>query len=256
MNIELQLPVKDVQLTQDFALNYLDFYKDMGLDGHPGIDLRAKNGCNLHCAIDGYVHWQGKGADGGICIMIYSEDETHGILYYHNQKNFVKKNDKVKRGDLIALADNTGKYTTGNHLHFELYLLENKQIINRDNGFNGRIDPGPYFKYTYNGIEIKNKDKYKSNAYHRYGRKKSYMAEFWYRFTPLGVTNKWTLDGRWVQKQLRKRNLPLLTTEQVNAILYGGWDFEAVINTAMREHWGWLKKSEFEDGMISFYSLK
>ena len=40
--------------------------------------------------------------------------------YYHNQENFVSKNDKIDRGILIAKMGNTG-VSTGPHLHFEIW---------------------------------------------------------------------------------------------------------------------------------------
>ncbi len=262
MNIELQLPVKHVQVNQGFGETFLwydknrkklvDFYKNIGLESHNGIDFKTKNGCSLYSAIDGKVHYSGKGRDGGICIMIYSECGTHGVLYYHNKKNFVRNGDEVKKGDLIGEADNTGKYTTADHLHFDLYLLKDGRILNRSNGHNGRIDPSSYFTTLYNGVKIKNKDWDKSVAYHRYYREKSYWAEYWYRFTPLGLNNKWTMDGRFVQRQLKARKLPLLNTEQVNAILYGGWDFKFVINPSMRPIYTNLKKSEYSEGVVPF----
>lgn len=78
------------------------------------------------------------------------------------------KDEFVRRGSIIAICDNTGKYTTGPHLHFELQ----KRFL----GTNGkwseweRIDPLPYFddqdviyestgKKFYKGKEITKEEK-------------------------------------------------------------------------------------------------
>ena len=149
----------------------------------------------------------------------------------------------VITGAKIGLADNTGKYTTGSHLHFGLKKTDQySNTVNLNNGYRGAINPAQYFS--------KNWDK--PRAYHRYGRKGNPLVDFWFRFTPIKIKNRWANSGRWVQKQLKKRRLPLLNTVQVNALLYGGWDFEAVINPAMYELYSQITKYEYEAGIRPF----
>lgn len=61
-----------------------------------------------------------------------------------NGKNFIKE------GMVFGYGGNTGKLTTGAHLHFELRKYtkvgENWINLNSNNGYNGCIDPMPYFK--------------------------------------------------------------------------------------------------------------
>jgi murein DD-endopeptidase MepM/ murein hydrolase activator NlpD len=240
----LLLPVKDILVTQYFGENWLDFYAKLGMKGHNGIDFTTRRGCVVLASHDGIVNHAGKDGDGGIGIEISSTMAGEGIktLYYHLKTVSVYTGNEVKAGQVIGLADNTGKYTTGDHLHFGLKLIKSGVTLNKGNGYNGAIDPSSYF--------IRNWDK--SAAYHRYGRKGNSLVDFWFRFTPLGVKNQWTESGRWVQRQLKNKRLPLLSTEQVNALIYGAWDFESVINPSMRPLWGWLTKDEYNRGEKAF----
>jgi murein DD-endopeptidase MepM/ murein hydrolase activator NlpD len=45
-------------------------------------------------------------------------------------KIYVNKGDIIKQGDVIASMGNTGFFSLGKHLHFELWILENKRWIN------------------------------------------------------------------------------------------------------------------------------
>lgn len=55
----------------------------------------------------------------------------------------------IKEGTIIGYGGNTGKLTTGAHLHFELRKFVKVGDVwinpNIDNGYNGCIDPMPYF---------------------------------------------------------------------------------------------------------------
>jgi len=42
-------------------------------------------------------------------------------LYKHCESLLKKPGDRVKGGDVIGLVGNTGIYSTGPHLHFELW---------------------------------------------------------------------------------------------------------------------------------------
>ena len=56
----------------------------------------------------------------GHTIQIQHEGDIISI-YRHNEKLLKKTGDKVSAGASIALVGNTGKLTTGTHLHFELW---------------------------------------------------------------------------------------------------------------------------------------
>ena len=231
MKIKLELPVKDIYVNQPFGVNFVDFYKKLDLDGHNGIDFKAKTGAKVFAAHNGKIT-KAKDSEG---FYKYIELQGKGFRtrYGHLSELMLGQGTDVRVGQVIALSGNSGKYTTGPHLHFDLKETVNGRSINYSNGYKGAIDPAPYFK--------KNWDK--SHAYHRYGRKGSYWAEFKVRF-----------KNPWLHRQLKKRNKIHLVydNEFINALVYGGWDFESVINPGMYDIWAWAKKDEWEKGKINF----
>lgn len=92
---------------------------------HAGIDLGVKENTEVKVCFDGKVKDCGDDEQLGKYILI---DHGEGIetKYAHLNKIFVKKEDAVKKSQVIAKSGNTGK-STGPHLHFELlYMGENK----------------------------------------------------------------------------------------------------------------------------------
>jgi murein DD-endopeptidase MepM/ murein hydrolase activator NlpD len=242
--IDLRLPLRNVQVNQPFGVNYLDFYKQWGLTGHNGVDLMATTGFKCYAAHAGLVTFARVYDDGAVAIggkpmqHIEITDYTgkYKTIYLHLEKILVKENQHVEAGDLIGLCDNTGKYTTGDHLHFGLKLTdENGNTINYDNGFSGAIDPTPYFNMAFDGTPIGNKDCYKSNAYHRY-----------YRGRPAGgLKNEIRIVAELTPYLFKNGLRRLPNNEEINAATYGGWDREAIINTAMRFLWAYVKKDDY-----------
>lgn len=222
MSIKLRLPLRDVFVTQPYGVNYFDFYQQLGLPYHPGVDFRAYHGCKLYAAASGVVVGAGVWSDGGIGIDIQCLGFKN--FYYHLQESFVKIGDVVREGDLIGLCDNTGKYTTADHLHFELRVDGRK------------INPAGFFYYTYDGTLIGPADWDKSRCYHRY-----------YRGRPNGgYANELKILAILGSKAIKP------TAEKINALVYGGWDLKTVTNDSMYEIWSQIKKSEYLDGIRSF----
>jgi hypothetical protein len=240
MKIELLPPLSQIIINQPFGVNYLNFYKDMGLIGHPGIDFKASNvPCYNAIPSGGEVSWAGVGSDGGLCVMVAAsmKGDSYGILYYHLKSYMVKTGDKLKPLEQIGITDNTGRYTTGNHLHFELYMLRNGEIINRNNGFNGRVNPAPYFPKGYD----------KSRAYHRYGKKANVLAEISMRFAPKNLCNRWTSAGHYIQSIAKRSYITLpISGEMTNMLVYGGWDIDSVLNPSMYQTCAWYTKEEYK----------
>ncbi len=87
---------------------------------HPYIDITAPAGSVVKAVLDGAVIYSGWSDDTGHTIQIQHEGDIISI-YKHNEKLLKKTGEKVKAGSPIALVGNTGKLSTGEHLHFELW---------------------------------------------------------------------------------------------------------------------------------------
>ncbi|WP_137169452.1 peptidoglycan DD-metalloendopeptidase family protein [Marinomonas sp. FW-1] len=94
------------------------------ITGHPaphnGVDLATPSGTEVLATGDGIVTRVASHKYAGKYVVI---DYTgpYGSRYLHLSKILVKKGQKVKRGQVVALSGNTGR-TTGAHLHYELHV--------------------------------------------------------------------------------------------------------------------------------------
>ena len=105
---------------------------------HEGMDFTAQIGTPVYATGDGVVTRADQASAGyGKHIRI-----DHGFgyktLYAHLSKYNVKKNQKVKRGDLIGFVGNTGR-SQGPHLHYE--VLKNDIHVNPINYYYGNLSP-------------------------------------------------------------------------------------------------------------------
>lgn len=86
---------------------------------HTGTDFVANVGTPVYAPGGGTVSFAGRRGGYGITLEI-----DHGFgyktVYAHLSKILVKKGQKITRGDLIAESGNTGKLSTGPHLHYEV----------------------------------------------------------------------------------------------------------------------------------------
>lgn len=87
---------------------------------HEGLDIAATYGQEISAAGTGKVIFAGWYGGYGNAIII---DHGHGIttIYGHCSKLISKKEQTVKKGDIIAKVGSTGR-STGSHLHFEVRL--------------------------------------------------------------------------------------------------------------------------------------
>jgi Membrane proteins related to metalloendopeptidases len=88
---------------------------------HYAIDIAATPKESVLSVLKGTVVFTGFDANAGYVIQI---QHTNGFIsiYKHNALLLKSQGDEVEAGEAIALVGNTGNFSTGNHLHFELWF--------------------------------------------------------------------------------------------------------------------------------------
>lgn len=117
-------------LTAGYGTLMHPFYRT--LQSHQGVDYTIPEGSRVFATADGIVHSvSGRNSTYGQSIVIdhYNGYQTQ---YSHLSKANVRKGQRVRRGDIIALSGNSG-LSLAPHLHYEV----------RYNGM--RVDPIHYF---------------------------------------------------------------------------------------------------------------
>ena len=87
---------------------------------HFGIDLTSAPKENVVATLDGTVIYTGFDPNYGNVITIQHKNDFISI-YKHNDILLKTAGDRVVAGEAIAIVGNTGKLSTGLHLHFELW---------------------------------------------------------------------------------------------------------------------------------------
>jgi murein DD-endopeptidase MepM/ murein hydrolase activator NlpD len=87
---------------------------------HYGIDIIAPKGAAIKAALDGYVFMADFTIETGNTIGI-QHDNNIVTFYKHNAELLKKAGSFVKAGEAVAIIGNTGKLSTGPHLHFEMW---------------------------------------------------------------------------------------------------------------------------------------
>lgn len=138
----------------------IDKYIEWGMDKHGALDMRAAIGTPIYAAIDGTVSRQytdlnsdGKKLEYTVIKSdpVYLEQGEFFIetKYLHLSTSDVLIGQRVLSGEKIGKTGDTGKFTTGPHLHFEVVVYKvvngNATIYDYDNGSFGSIDPEIFF---------------------------------------------------------------------------------------------------------------
>lgn len=87
---------------------------------HYAVDIVVAKNTPVKSVADGRVIFSEWTTETGYVIIIKHE---YGLLsvYKHNASLSKEQGENVRRGEVIATAGSTGEYTTGPHLHFELW---------------------------------------------------------------------------------------------------------------------------------------
>lgn len=101
---------------------------------HEGLDIANHPGTPIRATADGVISFASAKAGYGQTVII---DHGYGLetWYAHTQRILVRSNQRIKRGEAIALLGSTGR-STGPHLHYEVrvngtpvdplsYIIEN-----------------------------------------------------------------------------------------------------------------------------------
>lgn len=89
-------------------------------DSHLGVDILAPQNTPIKAVRDGIVFISEFTSSNGNVIGL-QHDNNLVTFYKHNSQLLKKVGDRVKAGEAIAIIGNTGKLSSGPHLHFELW---------------------------------------------------------------------------------------------------------------------------------------
>ena len=118
---KVSLPLKAIHINSPFGKR-TDPINRKSTKVHNGIDLRAKFE-NVYAMLPGTVVDAGSSENGGNYIKI-----QHGIcicIYLHLSKIIVQQGQHVSAGQKVAISGNSGKRTTGPHLHISCKWSDN-----------------------------------------------------------------------------------------------------------------------------------
>ena len=117
-------------LTSSFGLRIHPFYRT--LTPHKGVDYTVPEGTRVFATADGVVKNITTRNTGSGLTLVLEHEGGYETTYSHLLKTTVKRGERVRRGDIVALTGNSG-LSFAPHLHYEIK-------------FNGlRVDPIHYF---------------------------------------------------------------------------------------------------------------
>lgn len=87
---------------------------------HYGIDIVAKENEVVKATLDGTVIMSSWTSETGNVIVIQHSNDFISV-YKHNSVLLKKEGVSVRAGEAVAIIGNSGKWSSGPHLHFELW---------------------------------------------------------------------------------------------------------------------------------------
>lgn len=129
-------------ITQHFSENP-DAYKKFGIEGHNGLDLRAKTPLRIYAPFEGTCTVENKGAYG---LHIIIQNERLKTILAHLSSVEVQTGTVVKLGEPIGMTGNSGN-SLAPHLHQSLIPMNGSVPKHSKNGYNGCVDFEPFLIY-------------------------------------------------------------------------------------------------------------
>ena len=111
------------ELLQLFLFTPIDGVVSRGFDlntRHYGTDIVSRKNEPVKCVADGTVIMSSWTQDSGFVIGVQHKGQLISF-YKHNSVLLKKVGENVKAGDILSIIGNTGEFTDGPHLHFELW---------------------------------------------------------------------------------------------------------------------------------------
>ena len=87
---------------------------------HFGVDLVSDPNARISSVLEGTVIFSGWTLETGYVIYIQHDADLVSV-YKPNAELLKSTGDKVRAGEAVAIIGNSGEYSTGPHLHFELW---------------------------------------------------------------------------------------------------------------------------------------
>ncbi|MCF6349815.1 MAG: M23 family metallopeptidase [Flavobacteriaceae bacterium] len=89
-------------------------------DKHFAVDIALTKGTSVKAVANGTVIFADYTAETGY-VLILKHTQSYLSVYKHNSTLLKEQGDLVKSGEVIANSGDTGSFTSGPHLHFELW---------------------------------------------------------------------------------------------------------------------------------------
>lgn len=115
------LPLKRIKITSPFGKR-IDPLNRKKVRWHSGLDLRARYE-EVYAMLPGNIIKVGYDKAAGHFVKIAHGDVM--VSYCHLSKVLVKEGWHIKSGEIVAVSGNSGKRTTGAHLHITCKMKEN-----------------------------------------------------------------------------------------------------------------------------------
>lgn len=115
-------------LTYNDEINFVLFPPVTGIisetykpeEKHFAIDIATAQNTPVKAVAEGTIIFAEWTAETGYVVLIKHPGNLISV-YKHNASLSVAQGDLVKAGEVVAQSGNTGEFTTGPHLHFELW---------------------------------------------------------------------------------------------------------------------------------------